>query len=135
MVDANQKKVIVIGGGVSGMNVIFQLIKATGSFDISCITMEKVYDYSTCGMPCLLEGVVPRAEDIILHKPELLSEHGVRLFTETEVTNIDLANQTVTIATNQGGNENLLYDFLVIATGRVAFRHPLMAWIYLGFIL
>ena len=125
MVDANKKKIVVIGSGVSGMNVIFQLIKSGESFDLTCITMEKVYDYSTCGMPYVLEGVVPRAEDIILHKPEFFSEHGVRIFNETEVINIDLDNQTVTIATNQGGNENLHYDFLVIATGRVPFRPPM----------
>ena len=119
------RDIIVIGGGVAGINVILQLIKSGQQFNITCITQEKYYDYSTCGMPYVLEGVVSKPEDLILRKPEFFSEKGVKLLTESEVIAIDLANHQVKFSNKFGTDEQLHYDYLIIATGRVPFKPPI----------
>ena len=106
------KSVIVIGGGVAGMNVIGKLLGRKPSFDITCITKEPRYDYSTCGLPFVLEGKIEKFEDIILHKPEFFSENNVRVMNNTEVTKLDLSNQTIEIH-DQEGTQDLHYDYLV----------------------
>jgi len=125
MVEDTVKKVIVIGGGVAAINVIYQLIKANQKFNITCITQEKYYDYSTCGMPYVLEGVVKKLEDIILHTPEFFSEKGVKVLVNIEVVDIDLTNHRVTIKNNENQNKQMDYDYLVLATGRVPFKPPI----------
>ena len=79
MAENEQKEVIVIGSGVAGMNVVYELMKAELPINITCITKENNYDYSTCGMPYVLEGVVEKFEDIILHKPEFFNREDVKL--------------------------------------------------------
>ena len=118
------KSVIVIGGGVAGMNVIGKLLGRKPSFDITCITKEPRYDYSTCGLPFVLEGKIEKFEDIILHKPEFFSENNVRVMNNTEVTKLDLSNQTIEIH-DQEGTQDLHYDYLVLATGRAPVKPPI----------
>ena len=125
MANGNTKSVIVIGGGVAGLNVVYELMKSKTSFDITCITKEKQTDYSTCGMPYVLEGVVESFDDIILHKPEFFSEKNVKILKSTEVINIDFENQSVDINESDSENDQLKYDYLVIATGRISFIPPI----------
>lgn len=116
-----QKRVIIIGGGVAGMNVIYELIKSEQPMEITCITKEHVCDYSTCGMPFVLEGVT-KFEDIILHKPEFFEEKNVKLLKNTEVIDINITKNQIKIKNSQDENEELDFDFLVLATGRKAFK-------------
>lgn len=117
--------IVIIGGGVAGVNVIYRLMKAERQFNITCITQEKYFDYSTCGIPFVLGGIIENPEDLILHKHEFFSEKGVKLLMETEVTDIDPADHQITILNKAGENEQLQYDRLVIATGRVPFKPPI----------
>ncbi len=120
MSQEKKKKVIVIGSGIAGMNVIYGLMKFN-DFDITCITREKQYAYSTCGIPYVLEGVVEKFEDIILHRPEFFDEKNVKILTNTTVIDIDYTNKQVKTFSKEGKVDQLEFDFLVIATGRVPF--------------
>ncbi len=129
MDNIDKPKVIVIGANVAGMNLVQQLINTEKPFDITCITREPIYDYSTCGLPYVLEGVVPNFEDIILHKPEFFYEKNVELLINTEVKSIDLKKNEIIINPFNGKSNSktttLQYDFLVIATGRLPIIPPI----------
>ncbi len=125
MAENEQKEVIVIGSGVAGMNVVYELMKAELPINITCITKENNYDYSTCGMPYVLEGVVEKFEDIILHKPEFFNREDVKLLINTEATDLDFDNNLVTVTNNEGIVKKLTYDYLVLAVGRVPYRPPI----------
>ena len=76
------KNAIIIGSGVAGMNVVYGLMQADDIIKIICITKEKQYAYSTCGIPYVLEGIVEKFEDIILRKPEFFEKKDVKLLTK-----------------------------------------------------
>ena len=117
--------IIVIGSGVAGVNIIHRLMKTELQVNITCITQEKNFDYSTCGLPFVLGGIIENPEDIILHKLEFFYEKGVKLLLVTEVTDMYVTKRQITIMNKAGENEQLQYDHLVIATGRVPFKPPI----------
>ena len=56
----NNETVIVIGSGVAGMNVIYNLLKTKKRMNMMCITREDQVAYSTCGLPYALEGITKK---------------------------------------------------------------------------
>jgi NADH oxidase (H2O2-forming) len=131
-INTSAPRVVIIGAGVAGMNVISELLKVEKKFNITCITKESVCDYSTCGMPYVLEGVVSSFEDIILHKPEFFIKHNVRLLKNTKVIDINIEEQKLTVTTEPESKEldrtppqYMDYDYLVLANGRVPVQPPI----------
>lgn len=118
---APKKRVVIVGGNVAGMTLAMALIRKKGNFHITVIKKEVIGSYSPCGMPFVLEGKVPRMEDIILNTLDFYKSKGIGLRTESEATNLDLDKQQVTL--NSG--EIIEYDSLVIATGRKPFIPPI----------
>ncbi|MHA1263918.1 MAG: NAD(P)/FAD-dependent oxidoreductase [Candidatus Helarchaeota archaeon] len=114
----HNEHIIVIGSGVAGMNVIYNLLKTNKRLKITCITQENQYAYSTCGLPYALEGVTEKYEDIILRTPEFFTENNVQIVTGTKVIDIDLKNNQIKTTNEKGKTEVFQYDYLVIATGR-----------------
>ena len=105
-------KIIIIGGGVGGINLLEFLNKRDPALDITLIKKECVASLSTCGLPYLLEGVL-KYDDIILHDAEFYRKKGIDFRTNTEVKMIDLDKNVV-----KTDEEILRYDKLIIATGR-----------------
>ncbi|MHA1276257.1 MAG: NAD(P)/FAD-dependent oxidoreductase [Candidatus Helarchaeota archaeon] len=121
----SKENVIIIGSGVAGMNVIYNLLKTENNFDLMCITQEDQYAYSTCGLPYAIEGVTEKYEDIILHKPEFFAENNVKILSDTTVTDLDLQNKQIKTVTSEKKVDYFRYDYLVFATGRTPFIPPI----------
>lgn len=105
-------KIIIIGGGVGGINLLEFLNKRDPTLDITLIKKEKTASLSTCGLPYLLEGVL-KYDDILLHDAEFYRKKGIDFRTNTEVKEIDLDKNVI-----KTDNEIFGYDKLIIATGR-----------------
>jgi NADH oxidase (H2O2-forming) len=122
-------KVIIIGSGVAGMNLINHLIRSEKSFDITCITQEQICDYSTCGIPYVLDGEVRSFEDLILHKPDYFNDNNVKLLKNTKVISINIENNSLILADQSKTDEyqkyELAFDILVLATGRAPVTPPI----------
>jgi NADH oxidase (H2O2-forming) len=116
-----KKKVVIVGGNVAGMTLAMALIRRKGNFHITVIKKEAIGSYSPCGMPFVLEGKVPKMEDIILNTTEFYKSKGIDLRTECEATNLDVEKKQVTLESG----EIIEYDYLVIATGRKPFIPPI----------
>ncbi len=106
------KKIVIIGGGVAGINVMEELIKLDPELNITIIKQEQIASFSTCGMIYALHGIYPLSE-CILHEKEFYAEGGVDFRENTTVTGINVDDNYISIK-----DEKISYDFLVIATGR-----------------
>jgi len=115
----DKTRVVVIGLGPVGTNVVNTLMKRE---DMEIIAFEKTPygGYVTCAMPYVLEGRIKDKEAIWLFKPEFYDKPNVILRLNTEVTKINLDDNTVNV-----GEEKVPYDYLVIATGRTPFKPPI----------
>ena len=108
------KKVVIIGGGIAGRNVVRELLRKKYPEEICLIKKEIHESYSPCGIPFVVSGEIPKMEDILFPKLDSrFKDSGVGILSGTRVEKIDLKNKIVKTA-----KEELPYDILIIATGR-----------------
>lgn len=117
------KKVVIIGGGAAGIDVLELLLRGeeeSEDMEITLLKKEKEGFFSMCGLPYALQGVCSLGVLDQFH-PDVYGNRGIDFRTETKATSIDLEEQSVRL---ESGKE-LSYDYLVIATGSKPFIPPI----------
>lgn len=117
------KKVVIIGGGAAGVDVLELLLRGQGAaeeMEITLLKKEEEGFFSTCGLPFALQGMYS-IKDLSLFEPEFYRAKGIDFRTGTEVTSINLEEGYVRV----DSIEEIRYDELVIATGSKPFIPPL----------
>ncbi len=117
------KRVVIIGGGAAGIDVLELLFRGkegAEEMEITLIKKEKEGFFSTCGLPFALQGMY-NIKELELIEPNFYIDKGVDFRTGTEVTSINLENGYVNVDTG----EEIKYDYLVIATGSKPFIPPI----------
>ncbi|MHC1565764.1 MAG: NAD(P)/FAD-dependent oxidoreductase [Candidatus Syntropharchaeales archaeon] len=106
------RRIVIIGGGVAGINTMEEIMKLDPDARITTIKKERIASFSTCGMIYALHGTYPLSE-CILQEKEAYIEKDIDFRSETTVTGINCDENYIAI-----GDEKIPYDYLVIATGR-----------------
>jgi len=117
------KKVVIIGGGAAGIDVLELLLrgqKDAGNLKITILKREKEGFFSICGLPYALQGMY-EIEALDLFGPDLYRSKGIDFRTEIEVTDINLEERHLLTESK----EKIAYDYLVIATGSKPFFPPI----------
>jgi len=117
------KKVVIIGGGAAGVDVLELLLRAKGAakeLEITLLKKEHEGFFSMCGLPFALQGLYS-IKELNIFEPEFYRAQGIDFRTGTEVTRINLEEGYVHLDTG----EDLSYDELVIATGSKPFIPPI----------
>ena len=117
------KRVVIIGGGAAGIDVLELLLRAEADTEQLALTLLKKEPegfFSSCGLPFALQGLYD-IQELVLFEPGFYSKRGVDFRTGIEVTSIDLENELVRVDTG----EEIPYDYLVIATGSKPFIPPI----------
>jgi NADH oxidase (H2O2-forming) len=117
------KKVVIIGGGAAGIDVLELLLrgcKDPGEMEISLLKRENEGFFSMCGLPFALQGMYS-TNLLNLFEPEFYRDKGIDFRTSIEVTSINLREKYVLL----GSGEKVSYDYLVIATGSKPFIPPI----------
>ncbi|MGC9443429.1 MAG: NAD(P)/FAD-dependent oxidoreductase [Candidatus Methanospirareceae archaeon] len=118
------ERIVIIGGGAAGIDVLeFLLREQQGreKAEITLIKREHEGFFSSCGLPFALQGHY-ELNELVLFEPEFYRAKGVDFRTATEVTAINILENSVRLATG----EELAYDKLVIATGGRPFIPPII---------
>lgn len=116
MKNVEKTRVVVIGMGPAGFNIVNALMKDS-NMEINVFEKTQYGGYVTCAMPYVLEGRVKNADEILSFKPEFYEKQNVSLHLNTEVTSINIEDHSVSV-----GEKRVSYDVLVIATGRTPFK-------------
>ncbi len=117
------KKVVIIGGGAAGVDVLELMLRGkeeSEDMEITLLKKEKEGFFSMCGLPYALQGMYSLGVLSQFH-PDVYRDRGIDFRTETKATSIDLKEQSVRLESG----EELSYDFLVIATGSKPFIPPI----------
>ncbi|MGQ4892344.1 MAG: CoA-disulfide reductase [Candidatus Njordarchaeia archaeon] len=119
-------KVLVIGGGAAGMSAASKAKRTNPSLDITVVEGSGYVSYAPCGIPYFLGGLIPSDEDLVYYKPEVfIKKRGIDVRIRTRVTSIDLDSRIAIVEDAEGSNEELNYDYLVIATGAEPIKPPI----------
>ncbi len=119
------RRVIVVGANAAGVEAASAARKKDRTAEIILLTMEKNAGYSRCGLPFVIEGIIPQFKDLIVYPPAYFQMLKLNLRTETKVTSVNTKDKTVAIVNKDGTTETLTYDSLVIATGADPFMPPI----------
>lgn len=114
-------KVLIIGGVAAGTKAAAKIKREDRSCEVTILTKGKDISYAGCGLPYYVGGWIPDKEQLIVNTPESFSKlTGAQVYTETEVTAVDVKAKTVT-AVRGGETKTYGYDKLVLATGASPF--------------
>jgi NADH oxidase (H2O2-forming) len=105
-------RICVIGGGAAGISAASMAKRTNPDATVTICTEFEDVAYSPCGIPYVLGGEIPDFERLFLAGPENYAESGVDLRRETKVTEVDVANRTMT-----ANGEKLHWDRLIVCSG------------------
>ncbi len=118
-------RIVIVGGVAAGMSAAARARRHDESAEIIVLERGPEVSFANCGLPYHVGGEIPHEGSLLLHTPETLrASLNLDVRTGHDVTAIDTAAKTVTVASASGVNE-LSYDALVLAPGAVAIRPPL----------
>jgi NADPH-dependent 2,4-dienoyl-CoA reductase/sulfur reductase-like enzyme/rhodanese-related sulfurtransferase len=124
-------RVVIIGGVAGGMSAATRLRRLDETAEIIVIERSEYVSYANCGLPYYVGGIIDDREALMLQTPEKLWDRfRIQVRTGTEVTAIDRAAHTVTVAaagtttrtssatgTPEPGTEAIAYDRLILSMG------------------
>ena len=117
---SNGRRIVVIGG-VARKNECLpsKARRIDRDAEITLLQEESVVSYGACGMPYVLEGLIPRFDMLIERPPEVFrKEYGIDVFVNTKACKIDIEKNCVyAFSANKSKELTFHYDSLVIATG------------------
>jgi nitrite reductase (NADH) large subunit len=113
-------KVLIIGGGVSGITAADILMQKNKSADVTIVTSEGYPYYFRPKLPDMLAGqLVP--EKIIAHSLKWYEQKGIKLILDTKVEALDSIKKIGTASDGQV----YTFDNLVLACGSRSFLPPI----------
>ena len=126
------KKVVIIGAVALGPKVACRLRRLDCDAEITMIDRDDLISYGGCGIPYYVGGDVNEIEDLCSTASHARRDaeffrtaKGIAILTRTEALAIDRKGKRVKIKHLQDGREeHLNYDTLVIATGSTPIRPP-----------
>jgi nitrite reductase (NADH) large subunit len=108
-----REKLVVVGGGLSGVACVEEILKSDPDrYEITVLCGEKHVNYNRVLLSQVLMGE-KGVEDLYLQDPKWYGEQGIRLFTGCKAEEINRSRRTV-IGT---GGVEVPYNKLILATG------------------
>ncbi|WP_058307376.1 CoA-disulfide reductase [Gracilibacillus massiliensis] len=110
---------VIIGGVAAGMSAAMEIVRTDEEAKVTVLERGKDYSYGQCGLPYIINGIVPSTKDVIARTVSTFREkYGIDAKTYTKVTDIDPDKQVVNgMQTETNQAFQLSYDRLLIASG------------------
>ncbi|SMC26771.1 NADPH-dependent 2,4-dienoyl-CoA reductase, sulfur reductase [Desulfacinum hydrothermale DSM 13146] len=126
-------RVVIIGAVALGPKTACRIKRLRPDFHVTMVDQDEYISYGGCGIPYYISGDVSDVSELMstsfhmLRNPQFFEKaKGVKVLTRTRAESIDRKAKTVRIRDlNTGQEDDLPYDYLVLATGSVANRPPI----------
>lgn len=124
MSDEERREIIIVGLGASGLYASRSALNTDRKCHVTLIEKRDFDQFSPCGLPFVIEGIVKDIEELKHVVPEVKGRMDKLL--GHEVTAVDPAVKTVTARDPISGEEKVLrYDALVLSNGASPVNLPI----------
>ena len=118
------RRIVIVGGGCGGATAAQFARKTDRTCEITIIEREPYPQYSRCGLPYGISGIIPDFANLIEAPEERLKKNRITLHLGTEATSADKEKRILHAKTGDKAFE-LPYDSLILATGAKATVPPI----------
>ncbi len=122
-------KIVVIGGGACGLKAACRARRRDPEAEITVIDAGRYPSLGRCGLPYYVGGIVNELNDLrrtlagVVRDVQYFKKiKNIDILTETKVTEIDREKKVVKITKKDGSEDEIPYDYLVLATGAKPIR-------------
>jgi NADPH-dependent 2,4-dienoyl-CoA reductase/sulfur reductase-like enzyme/rhodanese-related sulfurtransferase len=117
--NSNRKRMVVIGGVAAGTKAAARARRLAPDLDIEIFSDEPYISYAGCAEPYYIGAIIKEKKHLLARTPGYFKKNmNITVRTRCRVTRIDPERQQVFVKNLKSGNEQEVeYDFLVIATG------------------
>lgn len=123
--EGNDVRIVVVGGVAGGMSCAARARRLDEGAEIIVLERGEHVSFANCGLPYFVSGEIPDPASLLVQTPSSLrAALDLDVRTGHDVTALDAARKTVTVAT-AAGVEEISYDALVLAPGAQAARPPI----------
>ncbi|MEW9491977.1 MAG: FAD-dependent oxidoreductase [Candidatus Aramenus sulfurataquae] len=106
-------KVLVLGGGASGMSSSSRVRRLRPDAEITVIERTKMVSHAPCGIPYFVEGLFNDENLFMTYTPDFFREkRKINVLTNVEVKEVDLSSRIV-----KANGSKFEFDYLVISLG------------------
>ncbi|MCU0853194.1 MAG: NAD(P)/FAD-dependent oxidoreductase, partial [Thermoplasmata archaeon] len=118
------RKIVIVGGGCGGGTAAQFARKTDRQAEITIIERESYPQYSRCGLPYGISGIIPDFANLVEAPEERMKKNRIGMMLGHEVTRADAGKKIVVVKGPKGETE-LQWDSLIIATGAKASVPPI----------
>ncbi|UCE81332.1 MAG: FAD-dependent oxidoreductase [Methanobacteriota archaeon] len=118
------KKIVIVGGGCGGGTAAQFARKTDREAEITIIEREPYPQYSRCGLPYGISGIIPELTNLIEAPEERLKRSKIDILLGASVTRVDSGGKSAHVTRADGDEIEMPYDSLVLATGASASVPP-----------
>ncbi len=119
-------RLLVIGGGPAGMAAASKAKREKPDLEVIVAEAGKYVSFALCGIPYYLAGVVKDINELVHYTPEYFREkRKIDVRIKTKVTSVDFSGKKAILEYENGREEEVEWDYLVIATGAKPRTFPL----------
>ena len=118
------RRIVIVGGGCGGATAAQFARKTDRTAEITIVERESYPQYSRCGLPYGISGIIPELTNLIEAPEERLKKNRISIMLATTVTSID-AQKKIAHVHGHDKKQELPYDSLILATGAQASVPPI----------
>ena len=118
------RRIVIVGGGCGGATAAQFARKTDRTAEITIIEREPYPQYSRCGLPYGISGIIPELTNLIEAPEERLKKNRIACLLGSSVTSVDREKRIAYVTTPDKKLE-LPYDSLILATGARASVPPI----------
>src|SRR5579863_6940748 len=122
----NACRIFVVGGVAGGASAAARARRVDESAEITIFERGPYISFANCGLPYHIGGEIPDRSKLLIMSPEKMwTRSRVRACANHEVLSIDRANKTIRVRRPGGGEEDYVYDKLILSQGEKPIMPPI----------
>lgn len=112
------KKILIVGGVAGGASTAARLRRLDETAEIIMFERGKYISFANCGLPYYIGESIKERENLLVQTPESMSARfNLDIRVNSEVISIDSASKKVTVISEDKGEYEESYDYLVLSPG------------------